>query len=398
MNQAWTSPRDIEARVRRRWDDGSLLRSYARREPFPVTEVPLRGPSVAQIASELGAVQRWVAALEAGRRGDARYTLRSTPVGGRLIGRNDLPSRAVVSTYSQAWALLRVETLVGEFDDAMLGCADEPEVLTWVVSHPLVALAQRDKWPSLVAAYRWLESQRFSGRYVREIDAPGVDTKFVERNRGVLSGLLHVPATSVGFTRGLGMATKPEMVRLRLDPALDWLPGLSDITARLDELARLGLPVVTTVIIENEVTFLSVPVPRQGAVMWGRGFDMGRASSLPWLIRSDVRYWGDLDTHGFAILNQLRAAAPTARSFLMDRETLLRHQLRWGVDEKPTRARLERLTAEESDVYADLVADRLGDRVRLEQERIDWSWCTSRFGYDPAEAGPATTPRAPSLS
>lgn len=41
-----------------------------------------------------------------------------------------------------------------------------------------------------------------------------------------------------------------------------------------------------------------------------------------------VHYWGDLDTHGSAILDRLRAWLPQTRSFLMDRETLLDHRER----------------------------------------------------------------------
>ncbi len=58
----------------------------------------------------------------------------------------------------------------------------------------------------------------------------------------------------------------------------------------------------------------------------------------------------------------------------MDRRTLLAHRQRWGAEERPTTARLGRLTPDEQDLYRDLVADRLGQRLRLEQERIDWAW------------------------
>jgi hypothetical protein len=36
-----------------------------------------------------------------------------------------------------------------------------------------------------------------------------------------------------------------------------------------------------------------------------------------------VLYWGDLDTHGFAILDELRAHCPHAESLLMNRATFL---------------------------------------------------------------------------
>ncbi len=91
--------------------------------------------------------------------------------------------------------------------------------------------------------------------------------------------------------------------------------------------------------------------------------------------------WGDLDTRGFAILNQLRAWLPQTRSFLMDRQTLVEHRDRWGREPAPTAARLDRLTPDEGALYVDLVADRMGEAVRLEQERLDWSWVTARLPY-----------------
>jgi hypothetical protein len=63
----------------------------------------------------------------------------------------------------------------------------------------------------------------------------------------------------------------------------------------------------------------------------------------------------------------------------MDRETLLAHRERWVVEDRPTSARLSRLDDAEQAVYDDLVSDRLGDRVRLEQERIGWGWVESRL-------------------
>jgi hypothetical protein len=131
--------------------------------------------------------------------------------------------------------------------------------------------------------------------------------------------------------------------------------------------------------VENEITYLSVPVPAEGVVIFGEGFRVSRAGSLTWLRDVAVRYWGDLDTHGFAILHQLRAWLPQTESLLMDSETLLSHRDRWVPEPSPTSAALDRLTEAEHVVYDDLVTDRHAERVRLEQERIDWAWAMSRW-------------------
>lgn len=376
---SWTSFADIKAKVRRRWDDGSLLRALAAGEPFPVIDLPLRGPKPAEIGDDLGAVQAWVADLTAGAgsRGQVRYELEHAVVGGRLVGRNRLPSRVRIASYGQAWALLGVGAEVMAYERLLTLADSEPVVREWVGREPLPAVALGEDWPVLLRAYRWLNDARNSGRYLREIDAPGVDTKFVERRRPVLAALLGVPAT--GFVGALGLRGKPDLIRLRIDPALGVFGGLSDITTRVDELAAAAINARTAVVVENEITFLTVPLPPGGVLLWGKGFEVDRTGSLPWLAEAEVHYWGDLDTHGFAILSRLRAWLPQTQSFLMDRETLLQHRDRWGQESKPTHARLAKLTDPEAALYADLVSDRWGVGIRLEQERIDWAWVAARL-------------------
>lgn len=91
--------------------------------------------------------------------------------------------------------------------------------------------------------------------------------------------------------------------------------------------------------------------------------------------------WGDLDTHGFAILHRARSYLPTLKSVLMDEDTLLSHKALW-VDEKEQHPAAEwaLLTAAEQVVYQGLKQQRWGQNVRLEQERIAWdiAWNTLR--------------------
>lgn len=173
MNAAWTSAEDVAARVRRRWDDGSLLRSYANAEPFAPIEVPLRGPTLAQIGDDIAAARDWVVALDGGRGNDVRYALEWKTVGGRQIGRNAVPIRAVVSSYEQAWTLLGVVATVRRFDRLLTLTAQHKPVRDWIASYPHRALSLVSEMPRLVAAYEWLDGHRHSQRYLRELSAPG---------------------------------------------------------------------------------------------------------------------------------------------------------------------------------------------------------------------------------
>lgn len=384
MTARWTTPADIAAKVRRRWDDGSLLRAHANGDPFQPIEVPLRGPKPSDIGDDVAAARQWVAALDAGRGDDCRYVLQWQSIGGRQIGRNRLPIRAVVSSVEQAWALLGVRTLVRRFDD-LLGLADQhPPVREWIVGQPHRALELAPEMPRLIAAYVWLDNHRQSQRYLREISAPGVDTKFAERHRTVLAAMLGVSVTAAGFLADLGLRSKPGLVRLRPSPSLGFPgPSLTELAGRSEELAQLSVEPRVAVIVENEISYLSVEVPEDGIVLWGKGFEVDSIGRLRWLADADVRYWGDIDTHGFAILDRLRAWLPRARSVLMDRETLLAHRDRWVIEDRPTNSVLTRLSADEHALYSELVADGLGDRVRLEQERIDWRWAAHRLPAAP---------------
>lgn len=86
----------------------------------------------------------------------------------------------------------------------------------------------------------------------------------------------------------------------------------------------------------------------------------------------EVIYWGDIDTHGFAILTQLRSFLPQAQPFLMDSDTFLRFRQFCGEEPEESRftGKLNDLTQDESKFFDDLREGRLGFRPRLEQVRI----------------------------
>ena len=81
-------------------------------------------------------------------------------------------------------------------------------------------------------------------------------------------------------------------------------------------------------------------------------------------------YWGDIDTHGFAILSRLRCYYPQAKSLLMDKKTLEQF-VHLSVYESLTSSEqklLSHLTDDENDLYQQLQKNLL----RLEQERISF--------------------------
>jgi hypothetical protein len=257
-----------------------------------------------------------------------------------------------------------------------------PELVEWVVGHPMRALRHEGDWHNILATYSWLDSEGNAGLYLRQIAVPGVDTKFIEQHKGLLADLLDArpnsssdaPSTARGdFAARYGFRGKPEYVRFRhLDPSAR-TAGFTELTVRAEELRSAPSGVRTVYVVENEITYLALPPARNALAILGSGYRVGgMVEHLPWLAETDLVYSGDIDTHGLAILNALRKRFPHARSILMDRPTLLAHREQWVTEPVPARAHLDHLTAAESELYQSLLDGEFGPSVRLEQERIQF--------------------------
>lgn len=387
----WSTPEHVRAQLRRRWDDGSLPRAYLKGEPFPRVEVPLRGPTATELAQDLTGVGRWRTALLEASANGAAFSLQHRAVGGRSVGRNELPSRAVVEQYEQAWRLLGVARQARALDEALAETRELlPQAEPWVLREPLRVIGVSADWQRILRATRWV-AERGAGRYLREIDLDGIDTKFIETNLSVIAALLDavMPTGRISsersrtrqFAERYGLQSVPDLVRIRCDAGFLGLPSaVSELALRPEEAARLQVAVQQVLIVENLVTYAAVPIPAEGVVIWGAGFSAGRLGRMPWMRSApSVAYAGDLDSHGFAILSLVRSQLPHTRSMLMDRSTLLQHRDRWGRDPKPTRARLDHLLDDEQQLYQELVEDVHAPSLRLEQERLDWDWVLDRL-------------------
>jgi hypothetical protein len=370
----WTRPPDVRATARKKWDSGALLTRFAGGEDWEPLSFAIRGPSARQIGEHLGEVQQWAWEWADAARGPLRVEYKQ--IGGRHFGTNRLPCRAWLDGYDQAWALLSVRPDVHRLAE-LIEAASGTRLVPWLVGHPMRALRLATSWDRLLATVCWIEQRQAPSMYLRQIDVPGVDTKFVERHRGVLTELLdaqldptRVAAEAPDFAGRYGFLRRPAYVRFRVP---ERFRGFSELSVRTDELTAAPDGITRAYVVENEITYLAFPIPPAAMVILGGGYAVPVLESLTWLARLDVVYWGDLDTHGFAILNRLRRHLPQARSMLMDRATLLDHRLHWVTEPAPTTVGLDLLDEVESALYADLISDAYAPSVRLEQERIRFS-------------------------
>jgi len=232
----------------------------------------------------------------------------------------------------------------------------------------------------VVSTLAWLEVNPASGLYIRQLPIPGIHSKWLENKTALFGRLLkriqNDEDSPLAFYEYVGIRTEPILLRFRvLDPQLRALfGGLRDISAPIEEIASLQLPLKCVFIVENLQTGLSFGDLSGAIVFLKKGYDVNLYAGIPWLKTVPCYYWGDLDTHGLAILNRLRSYFPDVRSFLMDKSTLLstRKSL-WSIeDEQSAAERMSWLTPEEHQLYTDLRNNIHGENVRLEQERIPW--------------------------
>ncbi len=326
-------------------------------------------------------VREWIRTLEHGS--GSGYEIVWTEIEHRQLGRNRVPAGLVVPSRQHAVRLIGKARQAERFDALAATTLDQfPQLRPWVVKKPLLLLEHADSWERVLSVLGWFKEHRRAGIYIRQIDVRGVDTKFVESHKGLLVELLDLvlspetvdPTAGRRFEARYGLRAKPPLVRFRILDSKHRIAGLSDLTTTVSELARLELPVRRVFITENEINGLAFPDFADSAVFFGMGYTLDRLADIPWLTAKDLHYWGDIDTHGFAILDRLRASFPAARSLLMNRETLLEHGPLWVTESSRHLGPLARLTLEENALYEELAADRLGKSVRLEQERIAYGW------------------------
>lgn len=388
----WTTSTELRAQVQRLWDRGELLRASVSGAIEWPRRLSLKTPVASDLTERFEAVRDW--ARTVADTPHLRIDWREWTH--RVQGRQRLPAAVWVDSLQDALAFIGQVRAVQHYLALWQQTAvAQPTLLPWLIKRPLQVLELADDWERLLTVVAWLQAHPRPGVYLRQVDAPGVDSKFIEAHQGVLAEWLDlalppeaIDATASGvaqFARRYGFLDKPLRLRFRLlDPALPSLPGchgLPDITLDAASFARLALPVRRVFITENETNFLTFPPVAKAIVVFGAGYGWETLAPATWLQDCNVHYWGDLDTHGFAILDQLRQYLPHAASFLMDRETLLAHRLHWGKEPAPTQRELPRLTAEEATLYDTLRFDHLQPGLRLEQEHVGYRWLGDRLTH-----------------
>lgn len=245
----------------------------------------------------------------------------------------------------------------------------------------------------------WLRTNPTSGLLLRQLPIEGIDTKWLQRHRGLVLPLLGdgaepenvQPQDELGDDAGagltsslrrrlherLGLRVPPELIQTAaLDPHLRaQVGGMRNFAASVDDLNQWSHHPRTVIILENKETGYAITDDLPGTVvLHGQGFNVADYARITWVRTSRVLYWGDIDAAGLQFVNDLRGYGITVDTVLMDTPTLTTYQHLATDGAGPQRTDLPHLSPTEADLYTHLAnhAASHGTWLLLEQERIPW--------------------------
>ncbi len=208
--------------------------------------------------------------------------------------------------------------------------------------------------------------------YLRELPIE-VHSKFIEDNSAALKKILDIllPQDWINkiendFEKRYYIKKTAVYTQIRiLDDNLKQKVGFDELALTVEDFALLDWQPEQVFIIENKACFLSFPKIKNSVAIFGEGFKSRISKQIPWLNKTKLYCWFDLDAAGFEMLNMIREHYPKAVSFLMDKSTFQRFN-QFSVEKKWREKQVQYLLLEEIEMYRFLV----DNSKRLEQERI----------------------------
>lgn len=377
------TPGDIRQKALKLFSSGKLLQAELSGDTLFPWVVAFRKPTAQQQLNDFASIRAWIETLKKHSADTTGYgyQIHYKRSNHRQLGEQRLPDTLVFPTRDD---LLRFIHKLAEFRQlwkmATSSIARYPTLKEWLTAKPQLLMKHQDDWPQLLAVCDYLINHPRPNCYIRELGVHGVDSKFIERHKGILSELLNqlLPPESINtnadgklhlFERRYGLKYQEPLIRLRLlDPILCPVLGVNDLSVPVSQLAQWDIPCEKVFITENKINGLSFPDQDDSLVIFGLGYGVDSLSDIPWLHDKELFYWGDIDTHGFSILSRLRHHFNHTSALMMNAATLKQFNALCTIEPEKSRCThtLSHLSNTESQLYSTLQQSY----QRLEQERI----------------------------
>ena len=390
-------PVEIKKKALKVWDNQRFLKASLMGDPLFPLDIPFRKITARKAIDDFAIVREWMKDLVSASKDNLGfgYSIEYKQINHQQLGTQSFPNRIYFSSADEFLKFIGKQREFKCFQKLFeQTLRDQPALQAWLEQKPLKLLEHQARWPQLLTVCKYFQDNPGPNCYIRELDIVGVDSKFVEQNKSILRELLDqlLPDEAVdfevkglashGFERRYRLKYDEPLIRFRiLDANLVGDFGVTDISVPISQFRKLALPCKQIYITENKTNGLSFPPVKNAIIIFGLGYGVSSLATVDWLRDREIFYWGDIDTHGFSILSQLRSYFPKVQSFMMDRETLSGFQSLWVTEPEDKRCivQLMNLNQEDQHLYIELRDNVIGNCIRLEQERIGITYLQDRL-------------------
>jgi len=312
------------------------------------------------------------------------YTINKEDVHFRRTGSHLLPQSITFESSEDYIAFIGKKK---EWNSFLRNCKviqnEIPQLEQWMLTNPQTVIDNDEKWPGLITVCKYFLANPRPELYIRQLPVD-LHTKFIEQNETVLKSLFDflIPndikdASQKTLSKRHYLRYDEPTVRIRILDKLLMIGSLSDIRIPLRDFEELTIEAANIIVTENKMNFLALPsLPSSISIWSGGGFMISYLQNTRWLQERNIFYWGDLDTHGFLMLHQMRTYFPQTKSVMMNKETFELFKVEGLVaGEKISREKLNTLTKEETEMF-DFLKD---NDLRLEQEKIRQAYVDTFF-------------------
>lgn len=346
--------------------------------------IPLGAPTEKEASENFKGVQAWVSAWRASSLPGIQWTERRWSG----LGAQTLPTAIVLNSPLEVAAAIGEKAswlrASGRYDTFTLSREDFIRNKTLEKYFPVLAEYSDEDFSRLRALLNWLFTHPESNLYIRQLPIEGVDTKWLEKRKGLVTDLLavmrgHLPEESEFYSL-CGIRKHSHRIRMRvLDAGLrKMFQGLGDLELPLEDVRALQWQPQHVLIVENKETGVALTDLPGTVVFMGLGNAVDLLKDIPWLqspASPRILYWGDIDTHGFAILSRAKGIFPNLASVLMDETTVSHCYGLWGSEPMPHAAEsLPHLNEQEAALYDGLKRHKWAAALRMEQERVPFEF------------------------
>jgi hypothetical protein len=373
------TPQDIRAKALRHWSSYAYHRMFLSGVTWQALDIQFGKPSGRELLNEFAKISKSLHQLQASAKATLGYgyQIDFEPIDHRQLGVQHLPGRIYFDSEQDFLRFIGKVREATQFKQLVQETlAQYPTLAEVLHDKPRLLLDSLAVWSKLLSVVGWFIAHPRPDIFIRQIDLQGIDSKFIEQHKIQLTILLDVmlPPSSIyreakSFELRYGLRFDQHLIRFRvLDTTLS-LAGLTDLTLPLQDFSQLKLPIENVFITENKVNGLAFPDCTKSIVIFSLGYGVGSLDEVGWLKNKRIIYWGDLDTHGFAILSRLRATYSQVESMLMDSATLAENRNLCVTEASPVKEIPQFLTEAEQITF-NLLLPSHGAALRLEQERI----------------------------